>query len=134
MRWVLTVAMVLVGVSHFTHADMFVSIMPPYLPWHLELVYLSGVIEIGLGLGLAVPALRNLSAWGLIALFVAVYPANIHMALAGVQPAGMPDAPGWVAWARLPFQFLFIYWAYRYTDRSAASRGAPGVGQVAELS
>ena len=59
----------------------FVRAMPPYLPWHLGLVYLSGVFEVAGGIGLLVPRVRVAAAWGLIALYVAVFPANVHMAL-----------------------------------------------------
>jgi len=70
-----------IGISHFTHADLFVGIMPTYLPWHRELVWLSGFFEVLGGLGLLVPTWRRFSAWGLLALLVAVFPANIHMAM-----------------------------------------------------
>lgn len=97
------------GVMHFANPEFFVRIMPPYLPWHLELVYLSGVFEILGGLGVLWPATRALAGWGLIALLVAVYPANIHMAL---HPEQFPDVQAWAAWLRLPFQFLFMAWAW----------------------
>lgn len=83
--------------------------MPPYLPWHLELVYLSGVFEILGGLGLLIPRVSRVAAWGLVALLVAVFPANLHMAMSGIQVDGFPSRP-WMAWARLPFQAVFIAW------------------------
>lgn len=104
----LAVNFVAIGVLHFTHADLFVAIMPPALPWHLELVWLSGVFEILGGVGLLVPFSRRFAGWGLLALLVAVFPANIHMAVNEVYlpvdwlnqtPAGL--------WLRLPFQFVF---------------------------
>ena len=67
------------GVGHFASADFFVKIMPPYVPLHRELVYLSGVFEIVLGLLLFFPQTTRLAAWGLIALLIAVFPANIYM-------------------------------------------------------
>lgn len=70
-----------IGISHFTHTDLFVGIMPTYLPWHRELVWLSGFFEVLGGLGLLVPTWRRFSAWGLLALLIAVFPANIHMAM-----------------------------------------------------
>lgn len=128
LRYLLTVNMVSIGVLHFTSAPAFVSIMPPYLPWHLELVYLSGLIEIGLGLLLLPRATRSFAAWSLIALYVAVYPANIHMALHDVPVAGLPEGveqpSRLMAWLRLPFQFVFMYWAYQYTGRAEAARAA----------
>jgi len=111
LRYVLSANMVGIGILHFTNAPTFVSIMPPFLPWHLELVYLSGAIEIALGLLLLPWASRNFAAWSLIALYVAVYPANIYMALGQPTleglPEGMEQPSKLLAWLRLPFQFLF---------------------------
>ena len=107
------------GVMHFATPGFFVRIMPPYLPWHLELVYLSGVFEILGGLGVLWPRTRAMAGWGLIALLVAVYPANIHMAL---HPEQFPDTPAWAAWLRLPFQFLFIAWAWWATRPEPPAR------------
>ena len=99
-----------VGVSHFTDPEFFVSIMPPYLPAHLELVYLSGVFEILGGIGILVPAARRFSGWGLLALLAAVYPANIHMAL---HPELFPDLSPAALYLRLPLQFVYgalVWW------------------------
>ena len=94
-----------VGVLHFTNPAPFVSIMPQYLPWHLELVYLSGIFEILGGLGLMVPRTRRFAAWGLIALLIAVYPANINMLVNDIYLDDMPRER-WLLWARMPLQFL----------------------------
>ena len=114
-RFSVALFFVAVGVRHFTDPELFVGIMPPYLPWHLELVYISGVFEILGGVGLLIPRLRRAAAWGLIALYVAVFPANIYMAVAGVQLDPANPLPSWVGWVRLPFQALFIYWAWLFT-------------------
>ena len=95
-----------VGVQHFVDPEPFLGIVPPYLPWALELVYISGVFEILGGIGLLVPRTRRFAAWGLVALLVAVYPANIHMLVNEVYFGDMPHEP-WLLWARMPFQFLF---------------------------
>jgi uncharacterized membrane protein len=107
------------GVSHFTATDFFVEIVPPYLPAPLLLVWISGVAEIALGVLVLVPATRRRAAWGLIALLLAVFPANIYMALHDVHPA---HAPAWMGrpstlalWLRLPLQFVMIAWAWWYT-------------------
>ena len=81
IRYFCAMSFIVVGVAHFTHAELFVGIMPTYLPWHLQLVWLSGLFEILGGLGLLVPSWRRFSAWGLLALLIAVFPANIHMAM-----------------------------------------------------
>ncbi len=117
-----------VGVSHFTSPEDFVAIMPPYLPWHLELVYLSGAIEIALGLAVLPVATRDHAGWGLIALLVAVFPANIHMA---INPEPFVEAGvslGFI-YARLPFQFIFMYWAWWATRPEAEA--APGASAQA---
>ena len=113
---------VFAGVNHFRVPDFYVAIMPPYLPWHLELVYLSGVAEIACGVGLLIPRTRVLAAWATIALLLAVYPANIHVALHNVPMAGRSEGLGIWNWVRLPFQFVLIAWAWWYTrdDEDAA--------------
>ena len=107
------------GVAHFTSTEFFVAIMPAYLPRHVELVHLSGAIEIGLGLLLLVPATRRLAAWGVIALLIAVFPANLNMALNDIRPPGPFGPPSTLAlWLRLPFQLVLIAWAWWYTRPS----------------
>ena len=111
-RWVLGLAFVAAGVLHFARPDVYVSMMPPYLPWHEELVLLSGAAEVALGL-LALPArTAPLAGWGLVALLVAVFPANVHMAL---HPELVPAIPPWVLYLRLPFQGVLMWLAYRWT-------------------
>lgn len=104
----------LVGITHFTSPQTFVGIMPPWIPLHLELVWLSGFFEILGGLGLLIPQTRKYAAWGLIALYVAVFPANIHMALNNVPFNGEP-VPPILLWMRLPMQGVFIGVAYWFT-------------------
>ncbi|QJW91574.1 DoxX family protein [Spirosoma taeanense] len=99
------------GINHFVSPRFYLAIMPPYIPAHNLMVVLSGVAEIGLGLGLLFPATRSLSAWGLILLLIAVFPANIYMATADQFAAISP----WIRWGRLPVQGLLIWWAYQYT-------------------
>lgn len=96
-----------VGVLHFVNPAPFVKIMPAWLPWHLELVYVSGVFEVLGGVGLLVPQTRRFSTWGLLALLLAVFPANINMAVNEIYLDNMPREP-WLLWARLPIQFVFM--------------------------
>jgi len=107
--FVVGIFFIIVGVTHFTNPDFFLSIVPPYLPAPLALVYVSGCFEILGGLGVMLPATRTLAGYGLLALLVAVYPANIHMAM-------NPDIPPAALYGRLPIQFVFawvVWWAMR---------------------
>jgi len=121
----LTLAMLLAGASHFTMTATYVAIVPEYLPAPLALVYISGVAEIVLGLALQVPSLRRLAGWGIIALLIAVLPANINQAMHNLQPPGLEMSPT-MLWVRLPMQLVLIAWAYWMTrpDQATASRGA----------
>jgi uncharacterized membrane protein len=103
---------VVAGVTHFTNRDFFTSIVPPYLPWPELLVYVSGVAEIALGVLLMVPATTRIAAWGLIALLIAVFPANIHMAM---NPQLYPDTPLAALLIRLPLQGLLVAVAFWFT-------------------
>ncbi|RZP30873.1 DoxX family protein [bacterium] len=98
-----------VGVKHFTNPMWFVKIVPPFLPYKLSLVYISGFFEILFGIMLLFPITRYIAAWGLILLLIAVFPANIYLAM--TNGAALNTTP-LIAWGRLPFQFLFIAIAY----------------------
>jgi uncharacterized membrane protein len=113
-RVILAVSIIIVGVTHFIVSDQYVRIVPQQLPNPLGLVYLSGFYEILGGIGLLVPPVSQAAAWGLIALFIAVYPANINMAVNHIHIDHIPDSP-WVQVVRLPFQAVFIAWAWWYT-------------------
>jgi uncharacterized membrane protein len=114
LKWVLAVVMVLAGVMHFRAPRGYARMMPKWLPAHGPLVLISGVAEVLGGLGLLVPQTQVLAAWGLIALFVAVFPANVNMAINKI-PLGKTPLPTWVLWARLPLQLVFIAWAWAFT-------------------
>ncbi len=113
-RWVMAILMVLIGVSHFTDPDKFVRIVPDYLPAPLALVYISGFFEIVGGVGLLIPQLTRYAAWGLIALYVAVFPANVNMVIHQLPFGENPVAPI-LLWLRLPLQLVIIAWAYWFT-------------------
>lgn len=103
--------MVGAGTMHFVNPQFYLKIMPPYLPFHLELVYLSGFLEIALGVLLLVPRLSRWAAWGIFALLIAVFPANIHVYL---NQEVLP-APPLVHLLRLPLQGVLLLWAYWHT-------------------
>lgn len=117
MKLLLAVFFIAAGVNHFVNPDFYVKIMPPYLPWHLELVYLSGVFEIVFGAMLLIPRLSRAAAWGIIAVLIGVFPANIHMA---VNSHLYPEISPLLLTLRLPLQGVLIVWAYWFTRREAA--------------
>ncbi|QTN32387.1 DoxX family protein [Akkermansiaceae bacterium] len=106
-RILLAIAFIAAGANHFRDPATYLSMMPPWLPFHETLNLISGAAEIAGGVGLLLPKFRNAAGIGLILLLIAIFPANIHIALNGWP--GM-DIPRWVLWARLPFQLLFIAW------------------------
>ncbi|MDG2501434.1 MAG: DoxX family protein [Porticoccaceae bacterium] len=111
----LAVFFINIGVDHFVNPDFYLNIMPDYLPLHLEAVYISGFFEIVGGVCVLIPRLRSAAGWGLVALLIAVYPANIYMAL---NPELFPEIALSLLYIRLLFQFIFIYWAYSATRPS----------------
>ena len=98
-----------VGIKHFTEPEWFLQIYPPFLPFGLAAVYVSGFFEVLFGIMLLIPKTRYYAGWGLIVLLIAVFPANIYLAY--TNGAAM-DISAAVAWGRLPFQALFIGLAY----------------------
>ena len=96
------------GVNHFVNPSFYVAIMPPFVPAHLTLVYVSGAFEVLGGLSVLVPRLRSVAGWALVGLLLAVFPANIHMAL---NPELFPDVSPIVLYVRLPLQLLLMGWA-----------------------
>jgi uncharacterized membrane protein len=106
---------VFAGVMHFARPEMYLPMMPPYLPRHLDLIYLSGVAEVVLGAALLVPALRRRAAWGVVLLLLAVLPANAHIAMHDVPLFGHAEGFGIWNWVRVAFQAVLIAWAWWYT-------------------
>jgi len=112
LKYLLALGFVLAGINHFINADFYLKMMPPVLPAHLFLVYLSGVCEIALGILLLIPRLTRLAAWGLIALLVAVFPANLYMAMNAEMFAEFSQT---ALYLRLPVQIVLIAWAFWFT-------------------
>ncbi len=104
------------GLNHFRNPQFYRRIVPPFFPAPAALVAISGIAEIAGGIGLLVPRLRRTAGWGLIALLVAVFPANIYMALAANRFAEV-RVPHWVLWLRLPLQGVFIAWVWYVSIR-----------------
>jgi len=97
------------GVAHFVWPGVFVRIVPPSLPAPRLLVFVSGAAEILGGVGVLIPGVRVAAGWGLLLLLVAVFPANVHMAL---HPEAFARIPRWALLARLPLQFVLMAWVY----------------------
>lgn len=100
------------GINHFIHPSFYLQIMPPWLPGHSELVFVSGVAEVLCAVLLFFSKTRRLGAWAVIALLVAVFPANVQMLL---NYKAAHDPRVWIAVLRLPIQLLLIWWAYSFT-------------------
>ncbi len=121
-RWLAALFFTAAGANHFLNPGIYLGMMPPWLPWPEALNYLSGAAEIAGGLGLLWAGTRRLAGWGLIALLVAIFPANVHVALQGEMP-GLDVSP-FMLWLRLPFQAVFIAWVWWVAVR-AETRAAP---------
>jgi uncharacterized membrane protein len=111
---------IVAGAYHFVSPRSYLAIMPPYVPWPLAMIYISGAAEILGGIGVLVPdgfvfpRTRAFTAWGLVALLIAVSPVHINMCLHSEQ---FPNIPLWAIWLRLPLQLPLIGWAWYYTRR-----------------
>lgn len=116
LLYVMSVVYILAGIAHFTFTEQYLSIMPSWLPWHRTLVHLSGVLEFLYGALLIPLRTKRLAALLIISLLIAVFPANIQMAVNYYREG---SAYLWLAIARLPFQFGLIYWAYLYAEKDA---------------
>jgi uncharacterized membrane protein len=115
LLYVMVVFYGLAGTNHFVQPDVYMPMMPPYLPWHRMLIFVSGAAELGLGLAMLVPSLRHGAAWGLILMLIAIFPANLHIALHDVPLFGNTEGFGVWNWIRLPLQAVLIAWAWWYT-------------------
>lgn len=100
------------GINHFRNPRLYQKIIPPYLPKPKLLNYVSGIAEILLGIGLCIPATSKFSAWGFVALLIAVFPANFFMFTNKKASMGLPKS---ILLLRLPLQIVLIIWAYYYT-------------------
>lgn len=111
LKWILAVAFILAGTNHFLDPPFYLKMMPPILPAHLLLIYASGIFEIALGVLLLIPRHQKIAAWGLVALLIAVFPANIYMAM---NTELFPEFNWILIWLRLPLQIVLIAWAACY--------------------
>ncbi|MBK8552856.1 MAG: DoxX family protein [Ignavibacteria bacterium] len=103
------------GINHFLNPSFYEQIMPPYLPYHLPLIYISGLCEIVFGILLIPVSTRKIAAWLIILLLIVIFPANIQMAV-DYKANDNPDL--WIAIIRLPVQIVLIWWAWIFTKPS----------------
>jgi uncharacterized membrane protein len=125
-RWVFAALCVTAGTLHFVIPATYLRIMPPLLPYPLALVWISGGAEIAGGLGLLLRPVRKAAAWGLIALLVAVSPANVYMAMIHLPLPGV-FGQSWAQWLRVPLQLPLIAWAWLYTRARASDTSSQNV-------
>ena len=117
LLYVMSLGYVVAGVMHFVYPSAYAQIVPPALPAPLLLVYLSGVAEIAVGVGLLYPPTRRAAAVATMLLLAAIFPANVYMAVSGVAvqgPVSADPSPA-VRWGRLPLQAVLVAWAWWYT-------------------
>lgn len=110
VRLLLAALFIFAGLAHLVHPALFLPVMPPWIPFHLFCIQLSGVFELLGGIGLLIPVdyIQVVTGWGLALLLIAVFPANVYMAVSHIKVHGIPIEP-WMAWARLPLQFFLIF-------------------------
>lgn len=110
-KYLLAIFMIVAGTMHFVNSAFFLKIVPPYLPFHRELVVVSGICEILLGALLLIPKCSHLAGWGIMALLVAVFPANVYL----YQHQDILPASPIIHLLRLLLQGVFILWAFWHT-------------------
>lgn len=106
------VLFILAGVNHFRNPKMYERIIPPYIPSHKNMVVVSGLAEMILGMMLLIPENQSIAAWGIILMLVVFF--SVHFYMLQDQRASM-KLPKWVLILRIPLQFILIWWAYQYT-------------------
>lgn len=122
-RWIAALFFVAAGLNHFRQPEIYLGMMPPWLPVPETMNVISGAAEVLGGLGLLLPLTRRFAGWGLVLLLVAVFPANLHVALQGYMPG--VSIPSIVLWLRLPVQVLMIMWVWWVAQLSIPRQQTP---------
>ncbi len=110
--YIMSAIYILAGLNHFRVPKIYLTIMPPYIPYPEFMVFISGVIEVILGAALLWPPTTSMAAWGIVALLMAILPPHIYMIQ---NQKNWSKIPIWALWLRLPMQAILIYWAYSFT-------------------
>lgn len=110
----MSVMLTFTSIAHFIYTEGMAMMLPEFIPFKTEVIYLTGLIEIAAAVGLLIPRLRTITAWLLILFFVLILPANIYSALEQVnyQSASYDGYSVSYLWFRVPLQILFIVWTY----------------------
>ncbi len=104
------------GLNHFIDPGFYLPMMPPYIPAHRLMILVSGVVEVACGIFLIPKRTRSLAAWTIIAMLISFF--SVHIYMLQFRGSLFVDVPEAILWARIPLQFVFIYWAYVYTEKS----------------
>jgi len=110
-NWLLVLILSIAGIIHLIKPETFLVAMPTYIPFHLPIIYFTGVLELLFAIGLIIDKYRFITSWALVMYFIAILPAHFHVALNGIPMFGI-KVP-FILWARVTFQFVFIYWAFK---------------------
>lgn len=118
-RLIMGILFMLGASLHFTASETELKLIPAFLPLRREALYITGIFEFLGGIGLFVPnrKVRRASAWGLVALLIIIFPANVYQAVKNIQLGGFMNSPVYL-WGRLPFQAVFIWWALWCTSEA----------------
>ncbi len=111
--YIMAIVYILAGIMHFIKPKMYMRIMPKYLPNHKTLVYLSGIAEVLLGVGLCIPVLKVVSIYGIIIMLIVFLLVHFYMLSGEKASAGIPR---WILILRIPLQFFLMYWAWVYLN------------------
>lgn len=109
--YLMAILYIIAGLNHFRVPKLYLKIIPESLPFKTFLNYSSGFLEVLFAVLLVFPETQKLGAWGIIALLIAVFPANMYMFTNNKASLGLPKA---VRFVRLPLQLVLLYWAYQY--------------------
>lgn len=122
-RMAMSIMLVFTGVAHFIYPEGMVLMLPDFIPFKTEMIYLTGVVEIAGAIGLLIPKIQKLSSWLLIVFFILILPANIHAAIKHVslKTADFSGSGTEYLWFRIPLQVLFIAWVYYFGIRKGVA-------------
>lgn len=119
-RIAMSVMLLLTGIGHFIYPAGMALMLPDFIPFKMELIYFTGLIEIAAAIGLLIPRIQKLTAWLLIIFLISIFPANIYAAIhhVNLQTATYDGSGLSYLWFRVPLQILFIGWVYYFGIRN----------------